>query len=111
MFHFVSRRSGVIASVRSRNLNAQRPVVSWIVSAGLAPRSLVSAPRTRSASGIRDATNTHAFASFRTLGLKAGPTGATLPPLSLIPLPEIHPRVQRRNLVGVAVEHLGLARG
>src|SRR5579859_3175820 len=107
-FHFVRRRTGVMASVSSRNLNAQRPVVSWIVSGGLTPSVFVTAACARSAWGTRQTKNTRTFAArFTTEGPPAFATPSADAPV-LVPLPEIHAGVHARDLIAVAVEHQGL---
>src|SRR5579872_1843119 len=104
-FHFVRRRTGVMASVSSRNRNAQRPVVSWIVSGGLTPSVFVTAACARSAWGTRQIRKMMTLAArFSTAG---APGLAAAPPV-LVPLPEIHAGVQARDLIAVAVEHQGL---
>src|SRR5438552_17117081 len=65
---------------------------------GFAVRSSVHARYARMASGSRQTTQTVAFSATRFRRLNG-----------LIELLEIHARVERRDLVGVAVEHEGLA--
>ena len=94
-FQPVSRRSGVMASDRSRNRNAQMPVVSSSSSTGLTPERVVDgAPRQPS----RPA---RARAGTRRLS-ECGRT--SIGSRSEV-LPEIHAGVERRDLVAVAVEH------
>src|SRR5215471_988191 len=101
-FHPVTRRRGVTSSVSNRNLNVQRPVSSWIVSAGFTPRVPVSTPRTRSAAGTSAATKRTIFASARPRapGRKTRPAA-----IMSVELPEVHAGVHRRDLIAVAVEH------
>src|SRR4051795_9712731 len=90
-FHPVSRRTGVTASVSTRNRSAQMPVVSSKSSTGLIPRRPVSVLVTSQTKGVRHDRKTQTFAAF-------------CMPLEIAP--EIHTRIHRGNLVAVSVEHL-----
>src|ERR1017187_5363574 len=89
-------RTGVTASVISRNRRVQSPVACVMYSIGFAPRSFRRNPAASSATGTRHKRNTSAFSHkrFRLADIWRSVVGF-----------QIHAIVQRRNLVPVPVEH------
>src|SRR6185369_16490808 len=87
-------RSGVIASDASRMRRVQSPSVLVMKLMGLAPRSSVHARYARSASGARQIPHTATFSAIR----------AGRVTLRSVVLLQVHPGVERRHLVGIAVE-------
>src|SRR5258706_14317 len=99
-FHPMSRGSGVRSSVMQRNRSVQTPV--WLVRAlsGCPLRLPVGGAHTSHAKGARLARNTTGFKTKRTVRSDRR---------KLEVLPEIHPRIQARHPIAVAVEHHRLA--
>src|SRR5215510_70705 len=91
-------RSGVIARLASRSLSVQSPSQFVTKLMGLALRSCVAARYSRTASGARQMAQTATFSRTRDRR-----------DISSVQLPQVHPGVERRDLVLVAVEHQRLA--
>src|SRR5262245_4578825 len=87
-------RSGVRARLASRSRNVQSPSVLVMKLIGLAVRSSRQAHQPSAASGARHTTQTPTFSAIRPRRLTRS-----------IELSEIHARVERRDLIAVAVEH------
>src|SRR5207245_6184290 len=121
MFHPVSLRSGVMASVMQMKRSVQTPVSLVRSLSGFALRLPVSAAQTSQAAGPRDAANAHtlrtriviAEGGSRTAddcGLEPSALRNPQSAMSLsVVLSEVHAGVQARDLVAVAVEHQRLA--
>src|SRR5262249_34542165 len=91
-------RSGVMARLQRSRRSVQSPSVLVTKLMGLAVRSPWLARNASTASGARTPAHT---ATFRARRLRRV-TG-------LVELLQIHPRVEGRNLIGIAVEHERLA--
>src|SRR5215475_15975228 len=92
------RRSGVMARLARRSRSVQSPSVLVTKLMGLAVRSSWAARTARSARGVRQPVHTTTLRARRPRRVTA-----------LVELLQIHPRVEGRNLIGVAVEHERLA--
>src|SRR5438552_16410244 len=95
-------RSGVIASVKTKNRSVQSPVVCCSVSTGFMPRSPRSNPQVSDAKGIDDTRNTTTFVhllvnSFRKFVAV------------LVKLLQVHAVIQRSDLIAIAVKDDRLA--
>src|SRR5262245_27732353 len=90
-------RSGVMARLQSRNRSVQSPSTFVTKLIGLGPRSRVAARNSSIASGVRHATHTRTFSATRDRR-----------DMRSVGLLEVHPGVERGDLIGVAVEHQGL---
>src|SRR5262245_21553565 len=101
-FHPVMRRKGVTANAKHRNRSVQSPVVFVMSPRGFALRFSAKTFQARRQAGIR--------AARKTTGLR---TRLTIRSLIILPYQflevalQIHARVQARDLIAVAVEHLG----
>src|SRR5215212_5692457 len=95
-FHPVSRRSGVSASVMQTNRNVQTPVSLVRSLSGFGLRCPVVAAHTSHPNGPSDAANAKGFRTKRSARFDSNAS---------VILFQIHPAVQARNLIGVAVEH------
>src|SRR5262245_24489860 len=91
-------RSGVMARLARSRRSVQSPSVLVTKLMGLAVRSSCTARLTRTPRGARPAAHTAPFRARRPRRVTA-----------LVELLQIHPRVEGRNLIGVAVEHERLA--
>src|SRR4029434_6775016 len=93
-------RSGVAARLASRMRKVQSPSVVVMKLMGLAPRSFRQAKWPRQASGARHATHTTTLSAVR--------PRRVIGDLGLVVLLQVHARVERRDLIAVAVERQGL---
>src|SRR6185436_1149218 len=112
-FHPVRRRTGVTARLMKRNFSAQRPVCSWMVSAGLTPSVPVSMPRTRSATGTSARMKTATLAARVTgpdyTGTRAAPGRPRRRATQALPgEPESDAGLETANVAASVIErHLG----
>src|SRR5262249_44854930 len=95
-------RSGVSASVMQRKRSVQMPVSLVRSLSGLALRLPVSAAQTSHANGPRAATKTAGLTTKRRIRSLKPASGAS------VVAPQVHARIERCDLVAVAVEHLRL---
>src|SRR5262245_59117501 len=91
-------RSGVMARLASRSLSVQSPSQFVTKLMGFALRSCVAARYSRIVSGARQMTQTATFSKTRDRR-----------DIPSVQLPQVHPGVERSDLVLVAVEHQRLA--
>src|SRR5215510_8600063 len=98
------RRSGVIARLASSRRSAVRPVWCVISSIGFAPSPSLAARYARSAAGTSAAATSAAWIQRRCIRRAPRARSEAKPGEASEILPQIHARVEARDLVAVAVE-------